>query len=95
MRVSELIDILRDHPPDAEVELAIVTPVTESEDDITVDRYVLDGVMPWDDETETGTETSVWLVGGEESDVEDFLDALEIETDLVPPPTGIAGAEPD
>jgi hypothetical protein len=80
MRVSELIDILKDHPGDAEVELAIVSPVTDSEDDITVDRYVLDGVMPWDEETEDGPESTIWLVGGEESDVEDFLDALEIET---------------
>ena len=80
MRVSELIDILKDHPGDAEVELAIVSPVTDSQDDITVDRYVLDGVMPWDEETEDGPESTIWLVGGEESDVEDFLDALEIET---------------
>ena len=95
MRVSELIDILRDHPPDAEVELAIVSPVSDSEDDITVDRYVLDGVMPWDDDTETGPETTVWLVGGEESDVEDFLDALEIETDLVLPTAETPDADSD
>jgi hypothetical protein len=80
MRVSELIDILKDHPPDAEVELAVVSPVGESDDDITVDRYPIDGVMPWDEETEDGPESTIWLVGGEPDDVEDFLDALEIES---------------
>jgi hypothetical protein len=83
MRVSELIDILKDHPPHAEVELAIVSPVSESDEDISVDRYPIDGVMPWDEETEDGPESTIWLVGGEPDDVEDFLDALEIETDSI------------
>jgi hypothetical protein len=43
MRVSELIDILRDQPSDAEVELAVIAPVAEDADDITVDRYVVEG----------------------------------------------------
>ena len=54
MRVSELMDILRDQPPDAEVELAIVAPVTDEEEDITVDRYTIDGMLPWHDEDEEG-----------------------------------------
>jgi hypothetical protein len=83
MRVSELIDILSDYPPDMEVELAIVAPDKDTEEDIAVDRYVLDGVMPWDEETEDGPESSVWLIGGEESDVEAFLDAIEIETETI------------
>ena len=37
MRVSELIDILRNQPPDAEVELAVVSPLTD-DDNVTVDR---------------------------------------------------------
>ena len=45
MRVSELIDMLKDQPPDAEVELAIVSPVNEDEDDITVDRYTVEGML--------------------------------------------------
>ena len=80
MRVSELIEMLRDQPPDAEVELAIVAPVDEAEDDdITVDRYVIEGMLPWQDEDEEGNEEElvVWLVGGEENDVEAFLDAIE------------------
>ena len=79
MRVSELIDFLRDQPGDSEVELAIVAPVDEESDDITVDRYHIDGVMPWRDEGDDGD--IVWLVGGEDDDVDVFLDAIEVETD--------------
>jgi len=39
MHVRELIDILSEQPPDAEVELAVIAPVDEESDDITVDRY--------------------------------------------------------
>ena len=38
MRVHELIDILSDQPADAEVELAVIAPVDETSDDITVDH---------------------------------------------------------
>ncbi|MCU0260099.1 MAG: hypothetical protein MUE78_03685 [Ilumatobacteraceae bacterium] len=79
--MSELIDILRDQPQDAEVELAVVAPVKESDEDITVDRYAIDGVLPWtdddlDDPTSEG-QVVVWLVGGEDDDVDTFLDAIE------------------
>jgi hypothetical protein len=82
MRVHELIDILSDQPPDAEVELAVIAPVDEHSDDITVDRYFVDGVLPWQDtEDEEGNEIagelSIWMVGGEEADVNAFLDAIE------------------
>ena len=50
MRVRELIDILSDQPADAEVELAVIAPVEEDSDDITVDRYSVDGVLPWEDD---------------------------------------------
>ena len=75
MRVRELIDILRDQPPDAEVELAVVAPVEDDNEDITVDRYSVEGVLPWDDEGEEGV--VIWLVGGEDDDVDSFLDAIE------------------
>jgi hypothetical protein len=80
MRVQELIDILSDQPPDAEVELVIVAPVTDADPDITVDRYPVEGMLPWHD-TEEGddNELVIWLVGGEEGDVDQFLDALEEE----------------
>ena len=80
MRVSELIEILKDQPPDAEVELAIVAPVADENDDITVDRYSVEGMLPWqDDEPDEDNEDGVviWLVGGEDDDVEAFLDAIE------------------
>jgi hypothetical protein len=88
MRVSELIDILNDQPPDAEVEIAVIAPVDQSSDDITVDRYFVDGVLPWqdadddtdddtDDESDFDGELTIWMVGGEESDVNAFLDAIE------------------
>jgi hypothetical protein len=80
MRVHELIDILSDQPADAEVELAVIAPVDETSDDITVDRYFVDGVLPWQDADENGDEDgdlTVWLVGGEDADVNAFLDAIE------------------
>ena len=83
MRVHELIDILNDQPPDAEVELAIIAPVDGESDDITVDRYFVDGVLPWQDsEDDDGAEIdegdlSIWLVGAEAADVNAFLDAIE------------------
>ena len=50
MRVNELIEILKDQPPDAEVELAIIAPVVDENDDITVDRYSVEGMLPWQDD---------------------------------------------
>ena len=79
-RVSELIEILKDQPPDAEVELAIVAPVVDENDDITVDRYSVEGMLPWqDDEPDEDNEDglTIWLVGGEDDDVDAFLDAIE------------------
>ena len=81
MRVSELIEILQDQPPDAEVELAIVAPVVDDNDDITVDRYSVEGMLPWkDDEPDDEDDEDglvIWLVGGEDDDVDAFLDAIE------------------
>ena len=84
MRVSELIEMLKDQPPDAEVELAVVAPIIDDDDDdITVDRYSVEGMLPWRDEDEDGNEEDVviWLVGGEDDDVEAFLDAIEHHDD--------------
>jgi len=75
MRVSELIEILKDQPPDAEVELAVVAPVDDDNEDITVDRYSVEGMLPWTDDD--SDEVVIWLVGGEEDDVDAFLDAIE------------------
>ena len=78
MRVSELIDMLRDQPPDAEVELAVIAPVDDDSEDITVDRYSVEGMLPWSDDDD---ELVIWLVGGEDDDVEAFLDAIEADQD--------------
>ena len=74
LTVAELIDILSHHHGDAVVEMSIIAPVKEGDNDITVDRYNVDGVMPWRDE---GEDEVVWLVGGEDADVDVFIDAIE------------------
>lgn len=79
MRVNELIDILRDYPPELEVELAIVAANDPESPDISVDHYSVDGVMQWRGEDDD--DDVVWLIGGETDDVEDLLDALEAEID--------------
>ena len=48
--------------------------LSEGDSDITVDRYNVDGVMPWRDD---GEDEVVWLVGGEDADVDVFIDAIE------------------
>jgi hypothetical protein len=78
VRVDELIEILRDHPADAEVELCIVAPVSDDSDEIAVDRYDVAGVMPWEDEEGA----SVWLISADDdADIDSFLDALQAERD--------------
>jgi len=76
LTVAELIDVLSQHPADAIVEMSIIAPVGDGDDDITVDRYHIDGVMPWRDEDED--DAVIWLVGGEDADVDVFLDAVEV-----------------
>ncbi len=81
LTVAELIDMLSQHPADAIVEMSIIAPVQEGDDDITVDRYHIDGVMPWSDQGDDDEGPIVWLVGGEDADVDVFLDAIEIDGD--------------
>lgn len=84
MLVRELIDFLHGQPGDAEIELAIIAPVTDGAEDITVDRYPIAGALPWqDDDTEdddsdgVGEGLVIWLIGGEDDDVDQFIDAIE------------------
>lgn len=84
MQVRELLDILAEQDPASEVELAVIAPVEESADDITVDRYTVEGVLPWVDDGEDLP--VIWLIGGADSDVDVFLDAIEqpdLEADTV------------
>ena len=55
--------------------MSIIAPVRDGDDDITVDRFHIDGVMPWHDDDDD--EPVIWLVGGEDADVDVFLDAIE------------------
>ncbi|HRD99970.1 MAG TPA: hypothetical protein PLV68_01655 [Ilumatobacteraceae bacterium] len=82
MRVRELIDFLREQSPDAEVEMAIVAPVSDDSDEITVDRFSIDVMVPEDRvrtlvDDDSGDEALIWLVGGEEDDIDWFLEAAD------------------
>jgi hypothetical protein len=72
MRVAELIDVLRRYPQALEVELALVAPPDERQ--LEIDRYSVEGVLEWEDEEGI---SSLWLVGGEQGDVDEFLDSIE------------------
>jgi hypothetical protein len=82
VNVHELIEILKDYPEDTEIEMGIIAPVTD-EDQIAVDRYPIEGVLPWEDDDpgDGDGEAVLWLIGGEEDDVEAFLDAIEDDED--------------
>lgn len=78
MKVRELIDMLSDQPPDAEVELVVVAPVDDDDPAITVDRYSVEAMLPWvDDDTDDEDGLTVWLIGGEDADVDALIDQLE------------------
>lgn len=82
MRVRELIDFLRVQDPEAEIELTIVESDPSDESTLGVTRYPIVEVItvPTEEDedgntTDDGTEM-VWLVGGEQDDVDDFIDAI-------------------
>ncbi len=74
MNVRQLIDILQGYPPETEVELAVVAPIADAHDPMEVDRFDVAGVLPWE---EDDGEVVLWLVSGEDDDVEAFLDWVE------------------
>ena len=82
MNIAELIDILKDLDPETSVEMAIVAPVSPESDDVTVDQYTVEGVLPRDPADHDGA-LVVWLIGGEPEDVDEFIDAVEDNTDAV------------
>ena len=78
MRVTELIDILGDYPPDADIVVSVVAPVEPASDDdmteILIDHFDLHGVhMP------DGDQNVVLLITGDDDDVDELLDLLETE----------------
>ena len=74
MTVQELIDYLGRYDRALEVELVIVCPVERAGDEVNVDRYSIEAITDWpDDELDNDV---VWLVGGEERDVDAFEEAM-------------------
>ena len=75
MRISELIDILRDKPSDADVEFAFVTPVDDDANEIVVNHFDVSAIF-------SPSEDSVLLISGEDDDVDELIDALEAGDEL-------------
>jgi hypothetical protein len=75
MRISELIDILRDKPSDADVEIAFVTPVDDDANEIVVNHFDVSAIF-------SPSEDSVLLISGEDDDVDELIDALESGDEL-------------
>src|SRR4051794_7152417 len=74
MKVQELIEHLGRYDPSLEIELVIVCPVDRAGDEVNVDRYSIEAITDWpDDELDADV---VWLVGGEERDVDAFEEAM-------------------
>jgi hypothetical protein len=74
MRIAELLDILRKYPQDWVVELAVVFPGENYEYDDFVDNYSIEAVVPWEKHDDG---TRLWLVGGEDDNVDAFLDVVD------------------
>jgi hypothetical protein len=80
MNALELIEILRTYPPETEVEIALAAPA-EGSDQIAVDRFPVDALMDWhDEEDDDGNPIEptlvLWLIAGEEDDVDALIDTL-------------------
>lgn len=82
MNIGELIDILKDLDPETSVEMAIIAPVGVDSDEITVDQYQVEGVLPRDPADHEG-DLVVWLIGGDPQDVDEFIDAVEDASEAV------------
>jgi hypothetical protein len=78
MNARQLIDILTGYPPGTEVELAVVAPMTDANEPMEVDRFDVAGVLPWE---EDDGEVVLWLVSGEDDDVEAFLEWVDADDD--------------
>ena len=59
----------------------MVAPVDEDADDITVDRYTSKASCRGTTATTARRRSCIWLVGGEDDDVDAFLDAIENPND--------------
>jgi hypothetical protein len=81
MTVTELIEILKELPGETEVFLTLVSAPEEGDDESVTDVYDISGVIPWEaDDGDEGDGPAVWLVAGEDDDVDRLfaeLDAAE------------------
>jgi hypothetical protein len=78
MLVSELMDVLKGLPGEAEVILTFVGPPEDGEEDaLETAHYDLGGVVPFDAEDDEPAQ--VWLVGGDDDDVDALFEELETE----------------
>jgi hypothetical protein len=55
-----------------------VAPIADAHEPMEVDRFDVAGVLPWE---EDDGEVVLWLVSGEDDDVEAFLDWVEDDSD--------------
>ena len=80
MNVRELIELLQGYPDDIEVLMSIVVPAeSDDEDEIVTDLYTVEASLLYPDD-DSGAEV-LWLVGGEDEDVERLLDELDDDLD--------------
>jgi len=75
MRISELIDILRDKPRVADAEIAFLTRVDDDALAIVVNHLDVSAIF-------SPSEDSVLLISGEDDDVDELIDALEAGDNL-------------
>jgi len=84
MKVAQLVDILNDLDPEAEIQMAIAAPVEDDDESLTVELYGIDGVLPRRPDDHDG-ESVVWLIGGDEADVEELIDAIDADDETISP----------
>lgn len=78
MTAAELIEVLSELDPDTEVLLSIVSPLEDGDTELATDLYPIGGVIPMDgDEDDDEEGPVVWLVGGEDDDVERLFSELD------------------
>jgi hypothetical protein len=75
MTVGELLEVLRGHDPTTEVVMSIVAPIADDDEEIVTDLFTIDATFLWPDDDADGE--VLWLVGGEEEDVERLLEEIE------------------
>lgn len=76
MLVRDLIDFLKIQDPDLEVQITLVGTDPDDENTLDVSTFPVAQVIYLPEDEEEDEPGVVWLVGGEDEDVEDFLDTI-------------------